>query len=388
VKDLDFDELDRAVNSLIAKTPNGVSGGNTNNTSVPIVPDITPVPVIEPVPTPPMQLPVGGGLPIVPIIAPTPVVERPNTGRFMDVVHPSSNMRTPFTGYEQPPVQAVTPPTSPLPPMGPVPPVELVTSPITPMAPPDPIITEKPSIIDKWPDPIDFKGNNVTKDPSQVDKDDDADIDSISNDIANTLNQTSSDSPDSPFLSGAKVEKRPLGAFSSDQTTNNGSTFQPTPLLAPKIPATDSPSVSDSASIAAENPDENTPLPAELQNDLLSIESDSTTQPETPIVSTNITDVPVATTATVNQPTVTASTASNTTISTPVTTSISPQYKEQPSTGEQKNGAIYDTKTYHKAMVRPAKRKSGWMWVIWIVIFLIVGAGTGAAVYFFVLPRL
>jgi hypothetical protein len=62
--------------------------------------------------------------------------------------------------------------------------------------------------------------------------------------------------------------------------------------------------------------------------------------------------------------------------------SIPQQYKEEPSTGDAKNGAIYDTDTYHhQPLAHPKKKKSGWMWVIWIILILIIGAAAGAALY-------
>ena len=63
-------------------------------------------------------------------------------------------------------------------------------------------------------------------------------------------------------------------------------------------------------------------------------------------------------------------------------TSIPQQYREEPSTGDKDNGAIYDTDTYHQPIAHPAKKKSGWMWVVWIVAILLLGAGGGAALYF------
>jgi len=61
------------------------------------------------------------------------------------------------------------------------------------------------------------------------------------------------------------------------------------------------------------------------------------------------------------------------------------QYEEQPSTGDQTNGAIYDTSTYHQPLdAKPAKKKSSALvWVLWIVVLLIVGATAGAAWFYF-----
>lgn len=52
-------------------------------------------------------------------------------------------------------------------------------------------------------------------------------------------------------------------------------------------------------------------------------------------------------------------------------------------TDTSKEGAIYDTADYHKPLAAPAKQKSGWMAVIWILIVLIIGAMAGAAYFYF-----
>ncbi|MNL44290.1 hypothetical protein D3C87_1668540 [compost metagenome] len=63
--------------------------------------------------------------------------------------------------------------------------------------------------------------------------------------------------------------------------------------------------------------------------------------------------------------------------------SIQPQYKEEPSSTKEEHAAIYDTDSYHKPLTHPAKKKSGWLWVLWIVLLLALGAGGAAALYYF-----
>jgi hypothetical protein len=332
VKDLDFDELDRAVNSLIAKP----SDGSVDET--PMAPALDQNLTDDSVMT---QQDTNNNLPMVPEPVLAPAVTRPSTGRFMDVVHPSSDMRTSLTMPERTSTQN-TESMNPRPTMAQV----------TPIAPP------------QMHEPV----APVVPEDSYSDRDEDADIDRLSNDIANTLGQKLDESSDSPFLPDTKVEKRPLGAFSTDPMSNSASQTA-------GVPAAETEKVEE---MPAVKPVEaiDTPLPAELQNDLLSIESDSTTQPEA-LVPTNesIAD---------NQP-VASNTPATSTLS--ANTSIQQQYKEQPSSGDQNNGAIYDTKAYHKA-VHPTHKTSGWMWVLWITILIIVGAGAGVAVYFLVLPHL
>ncbi len=293
MQDLDFDELDRAVNSAISSRP---------APQVPVRPS--------------------GGLPTIPVVPTAPAAPRPSTGRFMDVVHPSSNMRSTLVMPERTSSQVATVPKDQLP------------------------MVQPPAA------------------------DDDSDIDQISNDITDAMNQAADKPLESPFISGTKVEKRPLNAMSLEQT--NTAPFQPsTPALhlsTPKAVSSDGTGVID------------TPLPAELQSDLLSIESNEMIQPEEPAVPAVIAKRPAVV------PPVVAPVAQKPVQA--VATSIPQQYKEQPSTGEKSNGAIYDVNSYHKAMVSPVKKKSGWMWILWIVILMIVSVGAGVAVYYFVLPRL
>lgn len=61
--------------------------------------------------------------------------------------------------------------------------------------------------------------------------------------------------------------------------------------------------------------------------------------------------------------------------------SIPKQYDEQPSTGPEDNGAIFDTATYHQPLEHPAKKSHGWVWVLLIVLVIALGAGIGAALY-------
>lgn len=362
MKDLDFDELDRAVNSLISGEPGSVSGGNSssdvNNTTS----------------STSAQRLVDDQTTVSSTIKPTPPIEKPATGRFMDVVHPSSDMRTSSLVMPER--------TSSLGMSSPVTTSPLVPTPaIFPMKT-DKSATESPSFSGQS-NPIDFSAMNDNSAVS-ADKDEDADIDRISNDIDNTINRTSDEPLDSPFLSGAKVEKRPLGTFSAEPTVT------PTPVTASETVAAPS-SPSPFWPVKPSTPSETTdpeikmptditpaapPLPAELQDDLLSIESDTLAQPVKPSVVPPIisnSSTPISTT--------TALTAA-------AATSIPQQYTEQPNSGNKDNGAIFDTKSYHKAMVRPTKKKSGWMLVVWIAILLVVGIGAGVAVYLFVLPRL
>jgi hypothetical protein len=102
-----------------------------------------------------------------------------------------------------------------------------------------------------------------------------------------------------------------------------------------------------------------TPMPAELQPGLLSIESN-----EDPKALEKEEIVPTG------------------------PTSITQQYTQQPSTGDKPVANMFDTSAYKKPQMVTGKKKSGWLVVLWIFLLLVIGGGIGAAVYFFVLPRL
>lgn len=328
MKDLDFDELDRAVNSLVASESGSsdVTEAKENTINLTIPP-------------------------------PPPLAGRRSTGKFMDVVHPSSNMRTTLVAPERSSRQGTT--------ISPVSQVPTTSDDKTNTAPVDTPATVKPST-NQWPDPIDFQelSNNVAEKEEESDKNKNAENDQISKDITDALNQGDDEPQDSPFLSGAKVDKRPLGAFSTETTA---------PTAEPQAQETMPSQVAD-ADTDSKPSDTDTPLPAELQDDLLLIESGGSM-----LLDDESSPAEVSPTAT-NAPA--------TTDNKPVgPTSITQQYKEQPSTGDQNTGAIYDTNAYHKAIVRPAKKKSGWSWVLWIIVLLAVGASIGAVVYFYVLPH-
>ena len=315
--DIDYDELDRAVNSL----------ANDETSSVPDV--VKPANAIN-MP----QRPITDSQPTV---APSIVSQR-SRGRFMDVVHPSSNMRSTTS----------------------IPVPERDTSRISPTT--TPYSTPNTPVLNNSISPMSFANNTQT--PQK--QDEDADINKISDDISRELGQTPP-AQDSPFITDAKVEKRPLGAFS--ETPNTSETVQPTM----------SPYIQENNREQEETAGLGTPMPAELDTDLLSIESDSAEQTEPADIANLSVETPSTTTPApvVSVPAQPLATAS-----------ITQQYKEQPSTGDQNTGAIYDTDSYHKALVQPVKKKSGWLWILWIVLLLIVGAAAGAAVYFFVLPSL
>lgn len=357
--DIDFDELDRAVNSIMQPVAENSTTISNEPTPVATTAVSTPTPTSR------------------------PIVNNPRTGRFMDVVPPTVNTRvniapadtTSRQGNDINPVSQ-----SDAAPVATTPQAEVVT---------------------------DELKENIVQDNTPVVGDtdeskEDADIERLSDEINSTLGQ--SEQPiETPFISGTKVEKRPLGAFSEGSSDVSSDSSQ---------------SSQDEAGGYAENP-----LPVEDAVDNLSVESavpeetlldgqssdqkndnsvmedtaDSAPIETTPVV--NQAETPVAVTDdtpnpiqnpqdTQPQPTQSVDAPAAAPSTPPAATSINQQYQEQPSTGDQTSGAIYDTNAYHKAVLQPVKKKSGWWMILWIFLLLVVGAGSGVAVYFFVLPNL
>lgn len=271
MSDFDFDEIDRAVSSTMSPSKDA--------------------------PEPPAD---DSKVAVSVTRTSTPTVPRPTSGRFMDVVHPSSDMK----GSEKPAPQP-----------------EVKT--------PEPVIDTSADNV-AWPDPLDFHG---FKDDEPVAEEKTPDEDEL------TL-------PETPFLAGTKVEKRPLGAFSTAEPA--------TPLLEdptedePLLEATNEPEVEE-----VPNPEE----PVETVTETL---EEEVATPPAPAVEDEYANVP---------------------------TSITQQYKEQPATDDNPSGAIFDTESYHAPLTHTPK-KSGALVILWIVALILVGGGIGAAAYFFVLPNL
>ena len=431
MKDLDFDELDRAVNSLMSNVPKSAPQTTTTNEKTldlgsSLHGDSQAIPAkledmakkaaeqdAAAIPTSSTSAPASPTVVTMPRPS-APAVKAPDRpqssapairrgGRFMDVVHPSSDMKKPETPRSvsrqgvtiepmgkaapgEPVVQAKPFAPAPVMPEAETKPVdkpEMSDEALKPLEPPQIETTIKPADTSEpatsssdWPDPLDM----VTK-----------------NDAAAPLT--------SPFLADAKVEKRPLGSpvtpemmdddkksdspvSTAPETTSEKETAElPEPTEEPEAKKEPELPVSDTAPVSSpklSGTEEMTaPLPEELQGDLMAVEADTThdeikqkhdtaTQQEQPAVHENVSDAKAPRPEPKSEPTVAAG-----------PTSIAQQYHEEPSTGDQDNGAIYDTSTYHQPLAHPAKKKPGWLWVVWIVVILLLGAAGGAAIYFF-----
>lgn len=367
MKDLDFDELDRAVNTLMGNVtataePAKLDDTKTLTITSTLTDDRPPVlPVGEAkVPAEPSTgtraTPVGVIRPPLTSSRPAPLAAR-RGGRFMDVV-PSSAAKKNTTSYGvSRQGLSVTPMTG----------ADEVKSAPAPILPDDTIDTlPNESDAGAWPDPLDFNQSaSASNDGLTVNES--ASIES--NDTAEPLN--------SPFLTDAKVEKRPLGTPAPELYANPQSEPETADLSVDVAEVTEETSAQVPSLI----------LPEELQGDLMAIESGVSEAPSvttTPRDASVLVDAPKEESKT-ETPKASVATSVQAAAAPMGTGSIPQQYREEPSTGDQTTGSIYDTASYHQPLDHPAKKKTGWLWVLWVIILLILGAGGGALAYLYLL---
>lgn len=360
MKDLDFDELDKAVNSLMSGVPKDQASRPLEKTVT--LPESThPMPSgVSALQSPSPSTPLSRARP-----APSSLATR-RSGRFMDVVHPSADMKPKPSKAVSRQGATLAPSSEAAAPEEPVIP-EPVSTPASEAVKDEAALSpHQPQVTSDWPDPLDM-----------IVKKDEVDAGPVlpkANKFESTaeLRPTDTAPLTSPFLPDAKVEKRPLGGSSNEPST---------PELPVQSMGKEDLTVDDPDAQLPPTPIEpETPLPEELQGDLVAIESGSAK--ETPAgdksekeeKKTAASLEPEKDSGFGNQPGPTPEPSGP--------TSIPKQYKEEPSTSDQQSGAIYDTDTYHQPLAHPAKKKSGWLIVLWIVLIIALGAAIGAALFF------
>lgn len=443
MKDLDFDELDRAVNSLMSNVPKSepqTDGTPEKTLDIPSTADngdklsfdkvaevakkaadATPQdttsekPVDMPTPSLAPRASAEASHASASVQPPSPAPANRRGGRFMDVVHPSADMKKPDApkpvsrqGVTLEPLNASAQKIADVvlqkkdakdmselaqkPMVAPA----LDTPEEKPAAMPEKDTTTPPAAEEKpntnnvaaasdWPDPLDMMTPNTSekKEDEPVEPEPTPEVPQ-----AEAEPDTMPAPLTSPFLPDAKVEKRPLGGAVPEENETPAS--EEDISRAPMADDTKK-SVDDPNKQLPADPTEVEPiLPEELSGDMMAVEADTThaeikrahdegAQQSTPAVSQ---EAPIATQSfeTKEPSTTPAVTAEEKPVSSGPT-SIPQQYKEEPNTGDQDNGSIYDTDTYHQPLSHPAQKKSGWMWVVWIVLILLVGAGGGALLF-------
>ncbi len=389
MKDFDFDELDRAVSSALGGQATGSDRRSTEESRVSQA-------SVSPAGARAQSVVTERGVrEEAPLEVPERAVEtpvsaadqhdnssqrrsapaRPQTGRFMDVVHPSTDMRqaTPLSEVvlasevpEAPAQEVPTPPRQEVPmnDFRMVPRSEIVRMPAPKRESSPEVATEEES----WEPPV-----------------------------------------DSPFLPGAKVEKRPLGA---SEPTGFGD-------VAPAIVADNEPEVMDPLEDALPDFEQVNNEADEVSSDAVDTPIDSAALPldTTPLVAE---DAPAAEATSADDaddilldsieaelvpefdvvheepqelimeqaPAPSSNTAKADISEYAGPVEITPQYTSKPSSAEQ-SGEIFDTESYHQPFAAPVKKKSGALKITLILLLIIaLGAGVGAVVYLYVLPML
>lgn len=347
MKDIDFDELDKAVNSLMATTPQ------------PAVPT-TPVPSVAPTQAVNAQPAVSAPAPVtseavpVTVSQPVPVVTRPvapaarRGGRFMDMVHTSSDMKPRDAAMATNSREGVTitPRSEQLDTLSPT-----ASSPQAP----EPTVESTPAVM---PDPIDVTFGSQP-DITAVEAEPAA---APAEPVAAPMQESMPSAPiESPFLTDAKVEKRPLNAGTPDapEAVDFGAEMD-------SLHDSDNTPEEETSNQQAAKSDEPpvSPQIPELSSDLVAIESSEKVATQAVETSDAVSQVDV--------PAVPLGASS-----------IAQQYTTQASTGDQSHAAIYDASQYPEPVTHPAKHKSGWLWVLWVVLLLGVGAGGAVLLYTF-----
>ena len=374
--EIDFEELDRAVNSLIGKAPASTSTIDDDGGTAGLRPDHTDsTPLLQTTPatnrTPSLEEPQAS-----PIASPDDVVSsdtgssqpaiKPRRGRFMDMINPSSPEKAEETLMS--PSQRASRQARMLKPRSGTLIADIVKKSNHPKDKPSAESTaaDQSTSSSDMPDPLDMTTHEHTLTPtvSTLTSKDSATATSSDN-AGSTGNNFSA------FLPNAKVEKRPLGQPASLAESPD--------VSEPEKPIEAEVRSPETADVGA---------PAEYDTQLVAIESGNTGeiavaddtsdhQAEVPADDSDSDDAPTTVTQEVAPTTVTHTKESH--LAGPA--SIAQQYQEQPSSGDQSSGAIFDTASYHQPLSHPAKKASGWLWVVLIIFVIMLGVGGGAFIY-------
>lgn len=395
MNDIDFDELDKAVNSIVSKKSGAPSSQPSSSQPVESS-QPTPAPQSAAPADPSDQLEVKTTSPnpaasthvhVTPSVTPGRrggriAAPKPTTGAargsFIDIMAPKPAAKPSRTGQTiQPvnpqPIKPETPMTEE--PKTPEPPKETIK-----FTPPESakLAEEKPKAEksdDAWPDPLDFHDQDKTADPG--------------NESITELEEPAKKTepvPASPFIEGAKVEKRPLGAFT--QYVAAAGKFSKKPDPAPEEPekATSSEPTLEPSEDLSEMPDNNikaTPLPDELSPDVVAVEADEKRATATEQPAEDDTDQAPETEVVTEHEQPTRQQLHDTAM-----LSIPKQYKTAEKPTDSATRPVFDTKEYHppliEATAHAAHRGSIWgkLFMALLIIALLAVGGYFAFIYF------
>lgn len=294
--------------------------------------------------------------------------QRPAGGRFMDVMHPSSDMSTPTTAPapKRPsrvgatlnvPTPPPRPEAKPTPVAQPAPVVAPETSPVTPAPIPQPPVAEAPA-------PTAGPVADVSFESSLP--------------VADTQVQLPPAPLVSPFIPDAKVEKRPLNGAAASEFQVQDEEIISTSLSDPAVDTQ-----------LAPVPEKEPELPEELHADLLSIEQNFADimpdEPDEPRDQQSAVEAPAPAPSVLEAP---ASNFHDDEKAEEVTSdavaasaaTVTPQEESDLSTISSE-GTIFDTSEYHKPIEHPEKHGRDWLWIV-IIIVIVAVCGAGAAAFY------
>lgn len=381
VKDIDFDELDKAVSSVLNQSPNETADNDTaavtSDTPSPITSDETTNDTADPVDSSTNDT--ADDTPETETTSPEaeteassddePVIEAPDDatdmttndpapslaakrrGKFMDMVHPSSDM-TPGTDIAKPESPAVE---------------RKVLTPISDDMTSDadsPVESDDTTEASKDSEPADTSASaaDTTETSSETTDDAEAPLSESTDDeqppVAMPKESTDTAETDSspesvvdqqtPFISDAVVEKRPLGAF--------GDSEEPAIEVSESEIAADDSTLDSGTGLPGAMPVASAPTPRELQADIVKVEAvDDDAEPGG------------------------NSEAQDT--EAPMTMAIPTASSDRPDDSHH----LFDTASYHQPLAATTMPSTGVpMWVWWMVgllVCLLVGGGIGYVLY-------
>ena len=393
MSEIDFDELDRAVNDLMSNVDTSKRHEGLDDPEDKVVTldssstesgKVASSPAAETTTVTPMSAPEAKPAPAQ--SSPLAVKRR---GQFMDMVHPSSDMTSASrpvkrdgvsimppseTVSTSPSTESVKKPSSvtntpvnnkPAPILSSIRTPSSTTVVSTPMSTPAPAMPSaekssqpiassaiQPPVQPNPTAPIASSYSSPgAVEPSDNKNDQSEEVASVESEIpAEIVDEASSISspqplPTAPFLSDARVEKRPLGA-------NSESAAKPPQNVAEEEDAPVSEPVS---------------LPAELQGDVVAVEA---SVPLDIDKAGSLSEV--------------GSQSSDADLVVDAGVDLTAQSIEQTDVDDQVNGSIYDTANYHQPIdgKKPEKKSSPLKWLAWLLVLLIVGVGAGVAYFF------
>ncbi len=374
MKDIDFDELDKAVNSVLSQNEQAAATAPVTDTATATVVEepastTTDTPTVTDEPAAPepteevaaeVEVAQPETAPVMDTAQPTevnPVATQPTSlatkrrGKFMDVVHPSSDMNPAApTAPASPATPVVVAPVSP----------DLTTE--TPEASPassDPTPTDEVTAPQELETPF---APEVDLSSLQLDT-----TDAVAPEVTTAVAAETETAPEvveavadadvqasaeTPFIADAKVEKRPLGAFGDQEAE---STTEAPAESAPAGEESEPAAESQPLDIAAAPVE---PTPRELQSDIVEVEK------------------------------VQDDTEHETSEATPAVTTVTSDTGITPPTGEVAHDEdahpVFDASTYQQplAATKPVKKKSTWLWWVGGILgCLVVGGGVGYALF-------